>query len=245
VTAHQPQILAVSGVLRPRPATTPNRRLLEHAVHLAAVEGRPTRLCYLPTAVGDDHRAVDAFLASDLARSTGIEPSVLTLFPQPSVPDVRVHLLAQDVLWVEGGSVVNLMAVWRAHGLPDILHACWQSGVVLAGGSAGNLCWHHGGTTDSFGDRLDAFSGTLGWLPFSNGVHDDLEDQPRRQRYRAAVATGELPAGHATEDGVGLHYVGTELAEVVSVVPGARAWRVDRDGDAPLDARLLEAGATA
>ena len=68
---------------------------------------------------------------------------------------------------------------------------------------------------------------------------------PGAQRYRAAVATGELPPGHATEDGVGLHYVGTELAEVVSVVPGARAWRVDRDGDAPLDARLLAAPATA
>ena len=76
---------------------------------------------------------------------------------------------------------------------------------MLAGGSAGSLCWHLGGTTDSFGDGLDAFTGTLGWLPFSNGVHDDLEDQPRRERYRDAVTTGELPPGHATEDGVGLH----------------------------------------
>jgi peptidase E len=245
VTPRQPQILAVSPVLRPQPGTTPNRRLLEHAVSLAAVRDRPTRLCYLPTAVGDDHRAVEGFLASDLARSAGIEPSVLTLFPQPSVPDVRAHLRAQDVVWVEGGSVVNLMAVWRAHGLPDILRECWQDGVVLAGGSAGSLCWHRGGTTDSFGDGLETFTGTLGWLPFSNGVHDDLDDQPRRERYRAAVASAELPSGHATEDGVGLHYVGTALAGVVSVVPGARAWSVHAGGDVPLDARLLAHEATA
>ena len=83
---------------------------------------------------------------------------MLTLFPQPSVPDVRAHLLAQDVLWVEGGSVVNLMAVWRAHGLPDDPARVLAVRRVLAGGSAGSLCWHRGGTTDSFGDRLDAFT---------------------------------------------------------------------------------------
>ena len=239
MTPPRRQVLAVSGVLSPRAGTTPNRRLMEHAVQLAGVGERPARLCYLPTAVGDDHRAVEGFLASGLARSGAVEPSVLTLFTQPSVPDVRAHLLAQDVLWVEGGSVVNLMAVWRAHGLPAILRECWEAGVVLAGGSAGSLCWHLGGTTDSFGDGLDPFTGTLGWLPYSNGVHDDLEDQPRRERYRTAVATGELPPGHATEDGVGLHYVGTELAEAVTVVPGARAWRVDRHGAEPLGTRLL------
>ena len=160
------------------------------------------------------------------------------------MPDVRAHLLAQDLLWVEGGSVVNLMAVWRAHGLPAILRECWEAGVVLAGGSAGSLCWHLGGPTDSFGDGLDVFTGTLGWLPYSNGVHDDLGDQPRRERYRTAVATGELPPGHATEDGVGLHYVGTELAEAVTVVPGARAWRVHRGGAEPLGTRLLADSAT-
>lgn len=244
MTPPRRQVLAVSGVLSPRAGTTPNRRLMEHAVQLAEVGDRPARLCYLPTAVGDDHRAVEGFLASGLARSGAVEPSVLTLFTQPSVPDVRAHLLAQDVLWVEGGSVVNLMAVWRAHGLPAILRECWEAGVVLAGGSAGSLCWHLGGPTDSFGDHLDAFTGTLGWLPYSNGVHDDLEDQPRRERYRTAVATGELPPGHATEDGVGLHYVGTELAEAVTVVPGARAWRVHRGGAEPLGTRLLADSAT-
>ena len=51
---------------------------------------------------------------------------MLTLFTSPNVPDVREHLLSQDVLWVGGGSVVNLMAVWRAHGLPEILHEAWS-----------------------------------------------------------------------------------------------------------------------
>jgi peptidase E len=151
---------------------------------------------------------------------------VLKLFTQPSVPDIRAHLLEQDVILVEGGSVVNLMAVWRAHGLPAIMRDCWDSGIVLAGTSAGSLCWHLGGPTDSFGDSLDPFTGCLGFLPYSNGVHDDLDDQPRRLVYRRLVAEGALPPGYATEDGVGLHYVGTELSEAVTIRPGARAWLV-------------------
>jgi peptidase E len=156
-----------------------------------------------------------------------VDFSVLRLFTQPNVPDVRAHLLGQDVLLVCGGSVVNLMAVWRAHGLAPVMRECWEAGVVLAGWSAGSLCWHVGGPTDSFGDSLGLFTDGLGFLPFSNGVHDDLGDQPRRSVFRVSVAEGRLPAGYATEDGVGLHYVGAELHEAVTMVDGARAWRVE------------------
>ena len=169
---------------------------------------------------------------------------MLTLFTQPSVPDVKAHLLAQDALLVGGGSVVNLMAVWRAHGLAPVMRECWEAGVVLAGWSAGSLCWHRGGPTDSFGDSLAVFADGLGLLPYSNGVHDSLEDQPRRRVYRECVASGQLPAGYATEDGVGLHYVGTELHEAVAMRDGARAWWVEPSPgggyhDEPISPRML------
>jgi peptidase E len=99
----------------------------------------------------------------------------------------------------------------------------------MAGQSAGSLCWHIGGPTDSFGDSLDAFSNGLGWLPWSNGVHDDLGDQPRRTTYRSLVASGAPPPGYATEDGVGLRYLDNTFHEAVSVLPDARAWHVDRE----------------
>jgi peptidase E len=97
---------------------------------------------------------------------------------------------------------------------------------VLAGTSAGSLCWHTGGPTGSYRDALDPFTDGLAFVPYSNGVHDDLPDQPRAETYRRMVGTGTLPAGYATEDGVGLHYDGTELREAVSVLPGKRAWPV-------------------
>ncbi len=94
---------------------------------------------------------------------------------------------------------------------------------MLAGASAGSLCWHLGGPTDSYRNALDPFDDALGFLPFSNGVHDDFPDQPRRATYRSIVAAGVLADGYASEDGVGLHYVDTELHEAVTVRPGACA----------------------
>jgi peptidase E len=147
------------------------------------------------------------------------------------MPDFRKHLLSQDVVLVEGGSVANLQAVWRVHGLDVVMRECWEAGVVLAGASAGSLCWHSGGPTDSFGDALVPFLDGLAFLPYSNGVHDDFNDQPRRKIYRDLVADSTPAAGYATEDGVGLHYVGTSLLEAVSIRPSARAWWVEPDGD--------------
>nr|WP_221204140.1 peptidase E [Modestobacter versicolor] len=222
--------------MQPQPGERGNRPLLEHVLAIGAarrVTGGPVRLCYVPTAVGDDPAAVSAYQRVFGGRDD-VVLSVLRLFPQPSTPDLRTHLLTQDVVLVEGGSVVNLVAVWRAHGLPAVLRECWEAGVVLAGPSAGGMCWHVGGATDAWSDeqsgRLAPFTEGLGLLPHSFGVHDDMAGQPRRAVYRRMVGAGELPPGYATEDGVGLHYLGTELAEAVTVRPGARAWRVDPDG---------------
>lgn len=220
------QIFAFSGLLQSRSDRLTNFDLTVHAMTLAARCPTP-KLCYVPTAVGDSREAVAAMTAQFADSRPDVEFSTMLLFPQPNVPDIRAHLLGQQVILVEGGSVVNLMAVWRAHGLPDILRECWNAGVVLAGASAGSLCWHVGGPTDSFGDRLDPFLDGLALLPFSNGVHDDFTDQPRRATYRALVADGTLPAGYATEDGVGLHYLGERLHQAVSVRAGARAWWVE------------------
>jgi peptidase E len=164
------------------------------------------------------------------------------------VDDVRAHLLAQDVIWVGGGSVANLLAVWRAHGVDEVMREAWAAGVVLAGVSAGSLCWHVGGTTDSFGPDLRPVTNGLALLPYSNTPHYDSEPG-RRPLYQRLVASGVLPPGWATDDGVGLHFRGTELVEAVADRPGRRAWRVERgpDGTAaesPVEPRLLPGAPT-
>jgi len=197
------------------------------AVELAGAPARP-RVCQLATAAGDDPTSQARFHAAFAGRD--VQASHVALFPMPNVADLRAHLLAQDVVWVGGGSVANLLAVWRVHGLDEVFREAWQAGVVLAGVSAGSLCWHVGGTTDSFGPELRPVTDGLGLLPHSNGVHHDSEPQ-RRPLYHRLVADGTLPAGYATDDGVGLVYRGAELVEAVADRPGKAAYRVAQGSD--------------
>jgi peptidase E len=232
------QIFAFSGVLQ-SPGGRSSFDLVRHAVGLTGIEpGAPVRVCYIPTAVGDSPLAVTA-TAERFATIPGVEASALTLFTQPSVPDIAAHLMAQDMIFVEGGSVANLMAVWRVHGLRPILRECWEEGILLSGVSAGSICWHLGGPTDSFSDALDPFEDGMAILPYSNGVHDDFPDQPRRETYRRQVNEGVCAPGYASEDGVGLHYIDTELHEAVTIVDGKTGWWVAPGVAEPLPTRLI------
>ncbi|MGR7028073.1 Type 1 glutamine amidotransferase-like domain-containing protein [Geodermatophilus sp. URMC 62] len=197
------------------------------AAELAGAPEQP-RLCYLGTATGDDPVRLAGVYGA--FAGSAVRVSHLSLFPMPTVADVRAHLLTQDVVWVGGGSVANLLAVWRVHGLDEVLAECWRAGVVLGGVSAGSLCWHVGGTTDSYGPDLRPVTNGLGLIPTSNGVHYDSEEQ-RRPLYHRLVADGTLPAGHATDDGVGLVYRGTAVVEAVADRPGKAAYRVERGPD--------------
>jgi peptidase E len=158
------RIFAFSGILRSGADKRTSFDLTNHAISLTGKD-RGQRVCYVPTAVGDSPVAIEAMTSTFATQRPDVDFSVLRLFNQPSVPDIRKHLLSRDVILVEGGSVVNLVAVWRAHGLPEIMRECWEAGVVLAGASAGSLCWHQGGPTDSFGDSLDPFTEGLGSCP--------------------------------------------------------------------------------
>jgi peptidase E len=201
--------------------------LIEHAIHLAGGPERP-RFCFVGTASGDNLNGTVGFYRA--FAGSDVRASHLELFMMPNVADVRAHLLAQDVIWVNGGSVANLLAVWRTHGLDDVMRECWEAGVVLGGVSAGSICWYVGGTTDSFGIQLRPVLNGLALLPYGNGVHYDSDDQ-RRPLLHRLVAEGALPTSHATDDGVGLVYEGTELVEAVSDRPGAAAYVVERRPD--------------
>jgi peptidase E len=159
-----------------------------------------------------------------------LAPSHLAAFPMPNLDDVTGHLLEQDVIWVSGGSVAGLLALWRLHGYDDALRTAWRAGVVLTGVSAGSICWHAGGPTDSFGPDLRPITNGLGLVPFSNGVHYDSEEQ-RRPLFRSLIADGTLPAGYATDDGVGVLYRGTDFVEAVAEKDHAGAYYVERGPD--------------
>ncbi|QIG42879.1 peptidase E [Nocardioides anomalus] len=210
--------------------------IIEHAIHLAGDPAQP-RFCYVGTAAGDSLNGTAGFYRA--FAGSEVRASHLELFSMPNVPDVRAHLLAQDVIWVGGGSVANLLAVWRVHGLDEVLRECWEAGVVLGGVSAGSICWYAGGPTDSYGRDLRVSPPALGFLPYGNGVHYDSEAQ-RRPLLHALVGAGELPTSHATDDGVGLVYEGTELVEAVADRPGVAAYVVERQADGSVTETRVE-----
>ena len=234
--ADAPTILATSGGIRDgrrtRLAFSP---LTDYAVELSGVTGRPPRVCLLATAQGDDPAALHYL--TEAAQDSGFAASHVALFPMPNVDDITSHLLAQDVVWVLGGSVAGLLAMWRLHGVDAALHAAWLAGVVLTGVSAGSICWHVGGTTDSFGPELRPVTDGLGIVPFSNGVHHDAEER-RRPLLHRLIGEGTLPAGYATDNGVGVVYRGTEFIEAVSETEGAAAYFVTTTDDGAEETRL-------
>lgn len=235
MAAPRPTILATSGGYRaPSQGDREFGPLLHYAADLAGAGSRP-KVCHIGTA-GGDQRFMNAMLA-EAGHRAGFDFCTLNLFPEPTVSDVAGLLLDQDVIWVHGGSVVNLLAVWRAHGLPEILRQAWAAGVVLSGISAGSICWYVGGPTDSFGPPLRNITNGLGFLPFGSGVHYDGEAD-RRPAVHAWVASGELPETHCSDDGVGLVYHGTQLVEAVTERPGSYGHIVRRDGDQAIEEQL-------
>lgn len=181
------------------------------------------KLCLLATAGGDDPTWIRYFY--DACSGQNVEPGHLQLFPMPNHPDIEDYILEQHAIWVGGGSVVNLLAVWEAHGLHRILRSAWEAGVVLGGMSAGAICWSAGGTTDSYGPQLRPVRQKQNLLPWSLGVHYDSEEQ-RRPLFQELIGKGALPEGYATDDGVALHFVGTSLQKVISQEPEKAAYHV-------------------
>jgi len=235
--ADAPTILATSGGIQGgRRTRLAFSALTDYAVDLSGTTGRAPRVCLLATAMGDD-RATLHYL-TEAAQERGFAVSHLALFPMPNVDDITERLLAQDVVWVFGGSVAGLLAMWRLHGVDAAMHAAWQAGVVLTGISAGSICWHVGGTTDSFGPDLRPVTDGLGFVPFSNGVHYDSEEE-RRPLLQSLVGDGTLPSAYATDDGAGVLYRGTEFVEAVAENGGAGAYFVESGDETALDVRRL------
>lgn len=215
------------GVVRPG-------AIFGRALELSGVD-RP-KVLFVLTASGDDSQYLSMMYSA--LSDTNCSVDHLALFPQPN-REVDAAVDSADVIWVGGGSVANLLALWRLHGVDTAMRRAWESGTVLGGVSAGSICWHVGGPTDSFGETLAPVTNALGFLPYGNGVHYDSEEQ-RRPLLHELVGNRTLPVSYATDDRVAIVYRGTEPVEVVSDLPdtNAAAYRVSVTADAVLEERL-------
>lgn len=205
-------IMATSGGFLPTDRWTsvvPGQTVLR----MLALTGKTRpRICFIHTASGDDQ----AYLTRSYAAMTdlGCDVTHLQLFTQPNAP-IKDHILKSDVIWVGGGSVANLLAVWRLHGVDIALREAYDRGTILGGVSAGSICWHLGGPTDSFGPKLEPVTNALGFLPYGNGVHYDSESQ-RRPMVHDLVNRDVFNQIYATDDRVGMLYENEVPVEVIT-----------------------------
>ena len=210
----------------------PENLALDHYV-LGLVGRSAPRVCFVPTASGDAKDYVDRFYAA--FERLPCVPAHLSLFAPPT-DDLRSFVGEQDVVYVGGGNTRNLLLLWREWGLDQVLREAWEQGKVLAGISAGSICWFEEGVTDSWPGRLSPLP-CLGFLPGSNCPHYDGESE-RRPAYHRLLAAGLIGDGYAADDGVALHFIGTRLERIVSSRPQAKAYRVERRGERVIETPL-------
>jgi dipeptidase E len=217
--ADEPLILAMGGGGFTMEPANP---LLDDFVLGLARSAEP-RILFLPTASGDTTTQINAFYARFGGRACAARH--VSLFRLGDLDrSLEEVVLEQDIVYVGGGSMRNLLAIWRAHRLDQILIQAWRQGTVLAGISAGAMCWFQGGVTCS-GGSPEPIAG-LGLLPGSLTVHADGEPE-RLPVWLKGVRDGSLAGGWAADDGIGLLFRNRRLERVVSSRPGAGAQRVD------------------
>jgi peptidase E len=236
-TRSTPTVLAIGGGGLSEAGELLDRHLID------LTERDSPRVCLIPTGGEDAADQIARFYDVYGGRA---EPSHLTLGSVAHSPDlVRRHLLAQDAIYAGGGGMIDVLSRWRAHGVDGVLREAWRAGIVMAGQSAGSLCWFEAGIT-AVGGQPRPVRG-LGLLPASNSVHWSAESR-RRRTFIDCVADG-MPAGWGIDDGAALVFEGTELSAAVASQPGARAWHVERVGDevseTPVTAKLLGGGPVA
>lgn len=213
----------------------PDNPLLDQYILQQADKPQP-KICFIPTASGDADGYIEKFY--DFFNQQSCIPSHLSLF-KPPTRDLERFVLEQDIIYVGGGNTKNLLVLWKEWGLDGILKKAWEQGIVLAGLSAGSICWYEEGVTDSYGDKLEPLQ-ALGFLKGSHCPHYDGEAE-RRPAYRQFIEQGTLPEGIAADDGAAIHYFGQDIKRIVSSRPAAKAYRVSKDGEEELAVEYLGA----
>ena len=234
--AIQRQIIALGGGGF---SMEPDNLLLDDYVLRASGKTSP-RVCFFGTASYDASSYIERFLKyiGQLTPHT----SHISLWKEKATPapdrrDLNAHLMEQDVIYVGGGNTMNMVKLWREMGVDKLIRAAYERGVVLAGISAGSICWFEEALTDSIPGKLTPMP-FLGFLPGSNCVHYDGEAE-RRPSYMAAIASGAMKPGVACDDGAAAHYIDGRFAKVVCSRPLARAFQVGLNGETPLSPEYL------
>lgn len=201
----------------------PENPLLDRYILNQANKTNP-KICFVPTASGDSDNYISRYYI--FFEKQNCRPSHLSLF-RPPTRDLESFLLEKDIIYVGGGNTKNLLVLWKEWGIDIVLKKAWENGILLAGISAGSICWFEEGVTDSYGDGLEPLK-CMGFIKGSNCPHYDGEAE-RKPSYHKLIETNKIKPGIAADDGVAIHYINQDIYKIVSSRLNAKAYKVFYD----------------
>ncbi len=230
------QILAVGGGGLEKSGTKPV--LMKYFIEMT---GKPKpRVCFMPSASGDSKSDITRW--NTVMKDFDCQPRLQKIYiTSPGTKSFETEILEADAIYVGNGNALNMLAMWKAHGLDKLLRKAYDRGIVLGGEGAGSICWFEQGSTDSRPGKLSVMD-CLGFLTGSNCTDYD-GNKDCRPLYQDWIKSGQIKPGLAADNGVGLHFVDDKLLKVVSSTDKAKAYRVNREdgkiAETTLDTELL------
>jgi len=200
---------------------------------LQQVPNKKPKVCFLPTASAESEKYINRFYRA--FNRYNVKPSHLSLF-KPSTNDLRDFIFEKDVIYVGGGNTKNMLLLWRAWGVDSLLKEAYDRGVVLAGISAGAICWFEQGLTDSIPGALTRLD-CLGLLTGSFCPHFDREPE-RQPVYRKLILAEQMLSGFAVDNDVALHFVNGRLFAAIKSRESAQAYRIEKKRAHLLESKL-------
>ncbi len=190
-----------------------NHTFIKYVIKLTGKQN--PKICFLPTASGDKESYINTWnnLTSDLPMQSFVQKVFISAFQNPK--SFEAVLLDMDAIIVGGGSTFNMLALWKATGIDTVLKKAYNKGIVLAGGSAGSLCWFKEGYTDSRPEKFTRIEG-LAYINASHCPHYDTE-KIRKPLYFKGIESGEISNGYACDELAGVLFQNEKFIKALSI----------------------------
>ena len=149
----------------------------------------------------------------------------LTVFKDVDREKLQAKFEKADLIYVGGGDTVFMIEHWKKTGMLELLKAAYERGVIIAGLSAGAICWFTDMYTDSEaalgeGEKYAMFQG-LGWLDGKISPH-----YGSRMLDFDEIVCYNFDCAYGIEDNAALIIEDGEI--VGSVSSGGKAWKIER-----------------
>lgn len=210
-----------------------NTKFVQYVADLTKKEH--PKICYLPTASGDNPDNIKYW--EIICNTLQLDTIILKVWVSSSDKNQSFEeiLLNSDAIVVGGGNTLNMLGIWKAQGIDNILRKALKNGIILSGGSAGSICWFQNGISDSRPVNLSIVKG-LGFLPYSNCPH--YLQKSRKNLFHQMIKDGKMNSGYATDELAGILFKNGKSVKFISQSDIHNSYFVDLEKGKIKEAKL-------